>query len=115
MRGVGEIDDGSLVAKGPQDHVDAYYQSVSRLEKRVCNHLIRLVANREDPLDLTREVGSSPSFPPFRESLWVGTERNRTESCLAPTDTLEAVATSPVATALERNVTKEGEASPCRD
>lgn len=51
-----EVEDRDLVAKARQGHVDAYNQLVSRWEKRVYNYLLRLVANREDALDLTQDV-----------------------------------------------------------
>jgi len=51
-----EVEDRDLVAQARRGHVDAYNQLVSRWEKRVFNYLLRLVANREDALDLTQDV-----------------------------------------------------------
>ncbi len=53
---VREVEDGDLVARARQGHVDAYNLLVSRWEKRVYNYLLRLVMNREDALDLTQET-----------------------------------------------------------
>jgi RNA polymerase sigma-70 factor, ECF subfamily len=51
-----EVEDRDLIAKARQGHVDAYNILVSRWEKRVYNHLLRLVRNREDALDLAQDV-----------------------------------------------------------
>ncbi len=51
-----EVEDRDLIAKARRGHVDAYNVLVSRWEKRVFNYLLRLVANREDALDLSQEV-----------------------------------------------------------
>ena len=51
-----EVDDRDLIAKARRGNVDAYNVLVSRWEKRVFNYLLRLVANREDALDLSQDV-----------------------------------------------------------
>ena len=51
-----EVEDRDLIAKARRGHVDAYNVLVSRWEKRVFNYLLRLVANREDALDLSQDV-----------------------------------------------------------
>jgi RNA polymerase sigma-70 factor (ECF subfamily) len=51
-----EVEDRDLIAKARQGNVEAYNLLVSRWEKRVFNYLLRLVANREDALDLSQDV-----------------------------------------------------------
>lgn len=51
-----EVEDRDLVLKARGGHVDAYNVLVSRWERRVYNYLLRLVANREDAMDLSQEV-----------------------------------------------------------
>jgi RNA polymerase sigma-70 factor (ECF subfamily) len=51
-----EVEDRDLIAKARRGHVDAYNVLVSRWERRVFNYLLRLVANREDALDLSQDV-----------------------------------------------------------
>jgi len=51
-----EVEDRDLIAKARQGDVEAYNLLVSRWEKRVFNYLLRLVANREDALDLSQDV-----------------------------------------------------------
>jgi len=51
-----EVEDRDLVAKARKGDVEAYNLLVSRWEKRVFNYLLRLVANREDALDLSQEA-----------------------------------------------------------
>jgi RNA polymerase sigma-70 factor (ECF subfamily) len=51
-----KIEDRSLIAKARRGHVGAYNVLVLRWEKRLFNHLLRLVGQREDALDLTQDV-----------------------------------------------------------
>ncbi len=51
-----EVEDRDLVGKARRGDVDAFNLLVSRWEKRVFNYVLRLVANREDALDLTQEA-----------------------------------------------------------
>jgi RNA polymerase sigma-70 factor (ECF subfamily) len=51
-----EVEDRDLIAKAKRGDVDAYNLLVSRWEKRVFNYLLRLVANREDALDVSQDV-----------------------------------------------------------
>jgi len=51
-----EVEDRDLIAKARQGDVESYNLLVSRWEKRVFNYLLRLVANREDALDLSQDV-----------------------------------------------------------
>jgi RNA polymerase sigma-70 factor, ECF subfamily len=51
-----EVEDRDLIAKARRGHVEAYNVLVSRWEKRVFNYLLRLVAQREDALDLSQDV-----------------------------------------------------------
>ena len=51
-----EVEDRDLIAKAKRGDVEAYNLLVSRWEKRVFNYLLRLVANREDALDLSQDV-----------------------------------------------------------
>ena len=51
-----EVEDRDLIARARRGDVEAYNLLVSRWEKRVFNYLLRLVAHREDALDLSQEV-----------------------------------------------------------
>ena len=51
-----EVEDRDLIAKARRGNVDAYNVLVSRWERRVFNYLLRLVAHREDALDLSQDV-----------------------------------------------------------
>ena len=51
-----EVEDRDLIGKAKRRDVEAYNLLVSRWEKRVFNYLLRLVANREDALDLSQDV-----------------------------------------------------------
>jgi len=51
-----EVEDRDLIAKARRGSVDAYNVLVSRWERRVFNYLLRLVAHREDALDLSQDV-----------------------------------------------------------
>jgi len=51
-----EVEDRDLIAKARRGDVEAYNLLVSRWEKRVFNYLLRLVANREDALDVSQDV-----------------------------------------------------------
>jgi RNA polymerase sigma-70 factor (ECF subfamily) len=51
-----EVEDRDLVQKARRGNVEAYNLLVSRWERRVFNYLLRLVAHREDALDLSQEV-----------------------------------------------------------
>ena len=51
-----EVEDRDLVAKARRGEVEAYNLLVSRWEKRIFNYLLRLVANREDALDVSQDV-----------------------------------------------------------
>ena len=51
-----EVEDRDLIAKARKGDVEAYNLLVSRWEKRVFNYLLRLVANREDALDVSQET-----------------------------------------------------------
>src|SRR5579871_575696 len=51
-----EVEDRDLIAKARRGKVDAYNVLVSRWERRVFNYLLRLVADREDALDLSQDV-----------------------------------------------------------
>ena len=51
-----EVEDRDLILKARRGGVEAYNLLISRWEKRVFNYILRLVANREDALDLTQDV-----------------------------------------------------------
>jgi RNA polymerase sigma-70 factor, ECF subfamily len=51
-----EVEDRDLIAQARRGNVDAYNVLVSRWERRVFNYLLRLVAHREDALDLSQDV-----------------------------------------------------------
>ncbi|MCC7496240.1 MAG: sigma-70 family RNA polymerase sigma factor [Bryobacterales bacterium] len=51
-----EVEDRDLIRRARRGMVEAYNLLVSRWEKRVYNYLFRLVANREDALDLTQDT-----------------------------------------------------------
>src|SRR5436190_14036701 len=51
-----EVEDLDLIAKAKRGDVEAYNLLVSRWEKRVFNYLLRLVANREDAMDVSQDV-----------------------------------------------------------
>ena len=51
-----EVEDRDLILKARRGDVEAYNLLISRWEKRVYNYILRLVANREDALDLTQDV-----------------------------------------------------------
>jgi len=51
-----EVEDRDLIAKARKGDVEGYNLLVSRWEKRVFNYLLRLVANREDAMDVSQEV-----------------------------------------------------------
>jgi len=51
-----EVEDRDLIAKARRGDVEAFNLLVSRWEKRVFNYLLRLLANREDALDVTQDV-----------------------------------------------------------
>ena len=51
-----EVEDRDLISKARKGDIEAYNLIVSRWEKRVFNYLLRLVANREDALDLSQDV-----------------------------------------------------------
>ena len=51
-----EVEDRDLIAKARKGDVEGYNLLVSRWEKRVFNYLLRLVANREDALDVSQEA-----------------------------------------------------------
>jgi len=51
-----EVEDRDLIAKARRGDVEAFNLLVSRWEKRVFNYLLRLLANREDALDVSQEV-----------------------------------------------------------
>jgi RNA polymerase sigma-70 factor (ECF subfamily) len=51
-----EVEDRDLIAKARRGDVEAYNLLVSRWEKRVFNYLLRLLANREDALDVSQDV-----------------------------------------------------------
>jgi RNA polymerase sigma-70 factor, ECF subfamily len=51
-----EVEDRDLIAQARRGSVDAYNVLVSRWERRVFNYLLRLVAHREDALDLSQDV-----------------------------------------------------------
>jgi RNA polymerase sigma-70 factor, ECF subfamily len=51
-----EVEDRDLIAKARKGDVEGYNLLVSRWEKRVFNYLLRLVADREDALDVSQEV-----------------------------------------------------------
>ena len=50
------VEDADLIQKARRGDVEAYNLLVSRWEKRVYNYLLRIVANREDALDLSQDV-----------------------------------------------------------
>lgn len=50
------VEDADLIRKAQKGDVEAYNLLVSRWEKRVYNYLLRIVANREDALDLSQDV-----------------------------------------------------------
>jgi RNA polymerase sigma-70 factor, ECF subfamily len=51
-----EVEDRDLIAKARRGDVEAFNLLVSRWEKRVFNYLLRLLANREDALDVSQDV-----------------------------------------------------------
>lgn len=51
-----EVDDRDLVLSARKGDVEAYNRLVSRWEKRIYNYILRLVANRDDALDLSQDV-----------------------------------------------------------
>ena len=51
-----EVEDRDLIAKARRGDVEGYNLLVSRWEKRVFNYLLRLLANREDALDVSQDV-----------------------------------------------------------
>lgn len=51
-----EVEDRDLILKAQKGSVDAYNLLVSRWEKRVFNHILKLVRNREDALDLCQDA-----------------------------------------------------------
>jgi RNA polymerase sigma-70 factor (ECF subfamily) len=51
-----EVEDRDLIGRARRGEVEAYNLLVSRWEKRVFNYLLRLVANREDALDVSQDV-----------------------------------------------------------
>lgn len=51
-----EVEDRDLILRASRKDVDAYNLLVSRWEKRIYNYLLRLVANREDAMDLSQDV-----------------------------------------------------------
>lgn len=51
-----EVEDRDLILKARRGDVEAYNLLISRWEKRVFNYILRMVANREDALDLTQDV-----------------------------------------------------------
>jgi RNA polymerase sigma-70 factor (ECF subfamily) len=50
------VEDADLIRKARRGDVEAYNLLISRWEKRVYNYLLRIVANREDALDLSQDV-----------------------------------------------------------
>ena len=48
--------DAQLVAKARKGEVEAFNHLISRWEKRLYNYLLRLLANREDSLDVCQEA-----------------------------------------------------------
>ena len=50
------VEDTDLISRVRRGDVEAYNLLVSRWERRVFNYLLRLVANREDALDLSQDV-----------------------------------------------------------
>ncbi len=46
------VEDADLIRKARRGDVEAYNLLISRWERRVYNYLLRIVANREDALDL---------------------------------------------------------------
>jgi RNA polymerase sigma-70 factor (ECF subfamily) len=51
-----EVEDRDLIVKARRGDVEAFNLLVSRWERRVFNYLLRLLANREDALDVSQEV-----------------------------------------------------------
>ena len=49
-------EDADLIRQAARGNVEAYNLLVSRWERRVFNYLLRLLANREDALDVSQEV-----------------------------------------------------------
>ncbi|MGH9662761.1 MAG: RNA polymerase sigma factor, partial [Bryobacteraceae bacterium] len=50
------LEDADLIGEARRGDVEAFNLLVSRWEKRVFNYLLRLVANRDDALDLSQDV-----------------------------------------------------------
>jgi RNA polymerase sigma-70 factor, ECF subfamily len=50
------VEDADLIRKACRGDVEAYNLLISRWERRVYNYLLRIVANREDALDLSQDV-----------------------------------------------------------
>ncbi len=51
-----EVEDRDLIAKARRGDVEAYNLLISRWERRVFNYLLRLIAHREDAMDVSQEV-----------------------------------------------------------
>jgi RNA polymerase sigma-70 factor, ECF subfamily len=50
------VEDADLIRKARRGDVEAFNLLVSRWERRVYNYLLRIVADREDALDLSQDV-----------------------------------------------------------
>jgi RNA polymerase sigma-70 factor, ECF subfamily len=50
------VEDADLIRKARRGDVEAYNLLISRWERRVYNYLLRIVAHREDALDLSQDV-----------------------------------------------------------
>jgi len=50
------VEDADLIRKARRGDVEAYNLLISRWERRVYNYLLRIIANREDALDLSQDV-----------------------------------------------------------
>ena len=50
------VEDADLIQKARRGNVEAFNALVSRWDKRVYNYLLRILANREDALDLSQDV-----------------------------------------------------------
>jgi len=50
------VEDADLIRRARRGEVEAFNALVSRWDKRVYNYLLRILANREDALDLSQDV-----------------------------------------------------------
>jgi len=59
------VEDADLIRKARRGDVEAYNLLISRWERRVYNYLLRIVAHREDALDLSQGLDDPVRFGPW--------------------------------------------------